>query len=211
MDERDETAGEAPNAPRHEADAPVTPEVEEAEVVADAADAPEVVEEAEVVELDPHAKLRADLEAAQARLRTVSKAYTDLQKEMAAFRERMELQNKAKGERQAFQTVSTILEPVQNLKRSLQADADVDALRHGVEMVHTQFMDALGKLGLKEVAGEGAAFDPTFHEALAVQPVEDPDKDGRILQVYRTGYVVNGKVLQAAQVVIGKHETPAEA
>lgn len=168
-------------------------------------------EEAEVIELDPHAALKQDLSAAQARLRTVSKAYTDLQKEMKAFRERMELQSKAAGERQAFQTVSTILEPVQNLKRSLGVDADVDALRNGVEMVHTQFMDALGKLGLKEVAGEGAMFDPTYHEALAVTPVEDAAQDGRILQVYRTGYVVNGKVLQAAQVVIGKHETPAEA
>lgn len=188
--------------------APEEAEVVEAEVVE-----PESQEatEAEVVEIDPHAAIRADLEAAQARLRTVSKAYTDLQKEMKAFRERMENQAKAKGERQAFETVKTMLEPVQNLKRSLGSNGDEAALRQGLEMVLHQFMDALGKLGLKEVPGEGCEFDPTYHEALAVMPVADADQDGKVLQVHRAGYAVNGKVLQAAQVVIGKHEQPAEA
>lgn len=171
----------------------------------------EVAEEAEVVELDPHAELKAQLEAAQARLRTVSKAYTDLQKEMAAFRERMENVNKAKAERQAFETVKAMLDPVQNLKRSLEMGGDADSMRGGVEMVHKQFMAALEQLGLKNVPGQGCDFDPTYHEALAVMPVADAEQDGKVLQVHRDGYAVNGKVLQAAQVVIGKHEAPAEA
>ncbi|MCA9571928.1 MAG: nucleotide exchange factor GrpE [Myxococcales bacterium] len=180
----------------------------------DVTDAEEVAEPSEVVEpeiVDPQAELKTKLEEAQARLRTVSKAYTDLQKEMNAFRERMENQSRARGERQAFETVQTMLEPVQNLKRSLAAKGDAEALHQGIEMVLHQFMDALGKLGLTEVPGEGCAFDPTYHEALAVMPVVDPAQDGRVLQVHRNGYAVNGKVLQAAQVVIGKHEKPAEA
>lgn len=202
MGERDETRDE------EQVDATQPEATAEADVV----DAEEVeAEEAEVVTLDPHAELRAELEAAQARLRTVSKAYTDLQKEMKAFRERQENQTKARGERQAFESVKTMLDPVQNLKRSLAATGDEAALRQGLEMVLTQFMDALGKLGLAEVPGEGCAFDPTYHEALAVMPVTDADQDGKVLQVHRAGYVVNGKVLQAAQVVIGKHEQPAEA
>ena len=79
-------------------------------------------------------------------------------------------------------------------------------------MVQKQFMEAMEKLGLEEVAGEGAMFDPKIHEALAVTPVADPAQDGRVLTVYTSGYTVRGKVLQAAQVIIGKlQESAGEA
>jgi molecular chaperone GrpE (heat shock protein) len=42
--------------------------------------------------------------------------------------------------------------------------------------------------------------------------VQDATQDGKVLMVHADGYTVNGKVLQAAQVVVGKHEAPvAEA
>ncbi|MEZ4319763.1 MAG: nucleotide exchange factor GrpE [Myxococcota bacterium] len=185
-----------------------SPEViyEEPHLVEPAAE-PEVVEAVEVTELD---RVREQLAANQARLRTVSKAYTDLQNEMAAFRDRMEAQSKVKAERNAFDAVSAFLDPVQNLKRSITTPGeDIGALVSGLTMVHKQFMDALTKLGLEEVPGEGAVFDPNYHEALAVMPVDDPSKDGRVLVVHQGGYAVKGKVLVAAQVVIGKHEAPA--
>ena len=70
----------------------------------------------------------------------------------------------------------------------------------------------MGRLGLTEVPGVGASFDPQLHEALAVTPVTDEDQDGRILMVHRTGYQLGTHVIQPAQVVIGKLEAPvAEA
>ena len=57
--------------------------------------------------------------------------------------------------------------------------------------------------------GEGATFDPQVHEALAVTPVTDASQDGKVLMVHTAGYTVNGKVLKAAQVVIGKHQADA--
>ena len=150
------------------------------------------------------AKAQADREEAQARLRTVSKAYTDLQHEMKAFRERLEARTKLDSELQAFQLAKTFFDPVMNLKRSLQAGAAEDPFVQGLEMVHHQFMAALEKLGLEEVPGEGAEFDPNVHEALAITPVSDPELDNKVLVVHTTGYSVKGKVLQAAQVVIGK-------
>lgn len=180
-----------------------------------ASEAPDVVE-AEVVEPEPEPsaedKLRSQLEATQARLRAVSKAYTDLQGEMAAFRERTEHLGKMKAERASFDAVAAFFEPVQNLRRSMDAGSeDLDSLRQGVQMVLHQFTEALRKLGLEEVPAEGADFNPNMHEALAVTPVTDPAQDGKVLMVHQGGYAVNGKVLQAAQVVIGKYEAPAEA
>lgn len=185
-----------------------TPEGEPAEPREATDEAP--ADETEPVEEDPMVALQARYDEAQARLRTVSKAYTDLQKEMKAFRERMEARSKVNSELQAFDQARRFFDPVMNLKRSLQQpEIDLETLRQGLTMVQSQFMDAMEKLGLEEVPGEGSLFDPNVHEALAVTPVTDPAQDGKVLMVHTAGYTVKGKVLQAAQVVIGKHQEPA--
>jgi molecular chaperone GrpE len=165
--------------------------------------------------------LKTELEAAKqtaetatSRLRAVSKAYTELQAEMKSFKERMEHRAKMDSELQAFDQVRAFFDPVMNLKRSLASGGtsqagDADTLRQGIEMVYQQFMEALHKLGLAEVPGVGATFDPAIHEALGVQPVTDKSLDGKVLAVHTTGFTVRGKVLQAAQVVIGKYEEVA--
>ncbi len=166
-----------------------------------------VVVEHEETEED---RLRRELAEAQARLRAVSKAYTDAQGEMHAFRERMENQARFKAERQAFDQVRAFFDPVQNLKRSIDsAEAEHAPLVDGLRIVLQQFMDALRKLGMEEVPGVGADFDPRVHEALAITPVADKAQDGKVLAVHADGYTVNGKVLQAAQVVVGKYQEPA--
>lgn len=166
---------------------------------------------AEVIELSAEELLAQQLEAAQARLRTVSKAYTDIQAEMASFRERVENQATYKRERRAFELAQTFLEPVQNLKRSLENPSDdVASLVQGLELTLHQFATALDKLGLEAVPGVGATFDPRVHDALAIQPVTDAEQDNTVLMVHEDGYSVNGKVLQAAKVIIGKYQA-AEA
>lgn len=195
-------ATSAPTDPPGEGEGDVG-EIEEAEVV-------ELLtpEQSRIRELEAQlAEAQEQSQAASARLRTVSKAYTDLQAEMKAYRERLESRAKLDNELAAFSMAKTFFDPVMNLKRSMQtAPEGIDAFVDGLKMVHHQFMEALHKLGLEEVPGEGSMFDPNVHEALAVTPTDDPEQDGRVLTVYTAGYSVKGKVLQAAQVVIGKHQ-----
>ena len=169
--------------------------------------APDVTEEYHDSSVTEIIRLQAELEDAQARLRTVSKAYRDVQEEMKQFRERTSNQSMVKLERQAFDLASTFFDPVMNLRRSLSAPADdMEVLVQGLNMVNHQFMEALTKLGLEEIPGEGAPFDPNVHEALAITPVTDESQDGRIISVHAIGYTIRGKVLRAAQVVIGKYQ-----
>lgn len=153
-------------------------------------------------------ELEAQLSEAQARLRAVSKKYTELEGDNAAFRKRMEDRAKVDAESRAFTMAKAFFDPVMNLQRSLQ-NAPGGDFTQGLQMVHHQFVEALNRLGLEEVPGEGATFDPTVHEALAITPVTDPAQDGKVLVVHQKGYTVRGKVLQAAQVVIGKLQQSA--
>lgn len=192
---------DAPAADTGEAD---PPEADRSETPSE----PPSPEEARIADLEATlAKAQDDAQQAQARLRTVSKAFTELQAEFKSFRERQESLREAQKRDQAFSLAKTFFDPVMNLKRSLQTVADApedEPFVNGVKMVHHQFMEALHKLGFEEVPGEGAMFDPKMHEALAVTPVTEPAQDGRILAVHAVGYAVNGQVLQPAQVVVGK-------
>jgi len=177
-------------------------------------EAPDVEEDEldETQELTPEKQrlreLEGQLSEAQARLRAVSKKYTEMEGDNKAFRERMEARAKVDAEQRRFAMAKTFFDPVMNLRRSVENAPDNDFGR-GIRMVEQQFMDALRKLGLEEVPGVGADFDPTVHEALGIMPVDDPAQDGKVLVVHQQGYVVDGKVLQAAQVVIGKLQANA--
>lgn len=202
MTHRDEPANEPGNGESPEPSAETEAEVEAA---------PE-----EIVEIVPPKteaeELRDQLRATEGRLRAVSKAYTDLEAEMDAFRRRMTLNAEQRVERKAAELAEAFFEPVQNLRRSLAAGKDDPAaVIDGLHMISQQFTDVLHRLGLQEVPGVGAAFDPAVHEAIAVAPTTDPAQDGKVIMVHATGYKIGNKVLQPAQVVIGKLGNAPEA
>ena len=83
-----------------------------------------------------------------------------------------------------------------------QPNADVKSLVGGVEMVLVQFKTALANHGLKEIApASGQPFDPHQHEAISHLPSADA-KEEHVLNVVRTGYSLNGRLLRPAAVVV---------
>ena len=105
--------------------------------------------------------------------------------------------------------LSGLLEVVDNLDRSLEAisgdeDDKIKNIVTGIEMVRNQFLDVLKNNGLEEVEALGKEFDPNFHEALAQQPAEGKE-DQEILSVFQKGYILNGRLLRAAKVIVVKN------
>lgn len=171
---------------------------------------------AEIVDLPPPPSvedaLRARVSELESRLREVSKAYTDHKGEMEDFRRRQKVAAQSDADRKAFTIVQSFFDPIQNLRRSVEHGAqDPTTLVQGLGMVLQQFTSTMERLGLEEVPGVGAPFDPSCHEALAAMPCESADQDGLVLMVHSTGYRMRGKTLQPAQVVVGKYTEPAEA
>ncbi len=82
-----------------------------------------------------------------------------------------------------------------------QPKADLKTLIGGVELVLNQFKSVLAGHGLKELSPAGQPFDANFHESLSAQPSADAP-EGQVLTVVRTGYVLNGRLLRPAAVVV---------
>ena len=158
--------------------------------------------------VDPNPELTAakgEVRELQARLRAVSAAYKQLQEDVEATKERLNRAADFQKELQRGETVAKMFDPLDSLKRSIDAVGEGDT-KTGLEMVAQQFMSALNDLGLEQFSPDGQAFDPNFHEALSVVPVTDPAQDERVLEVFSAGYRVGSRLLKPARVVIAKFE-----
>jgi molecular chaperone GrpE len=100
--------------------------------------------------------------------------------------------------------VQSLLPVLDNLYLALAAarqQADAKAIAEGVAMVLEQLKRTLESHGLKEVNPAGQEFDPHLHESIAHQPDAKVPEE-HVLQVVRTGYTLNGRLLRAAAVVL---------
>ena len=79
--------------------------------------------------------------------------------------------------------------------------ADGKAIIEGLGHVLDQFKSTLSRHGLKEVYPAGAAFDPHQHECIAHQPSPEVAAE-KVVQVVRSGYTLNGRLLRPASVII---------
>ena len=107
-----------------------------------------------------------------------------------------------------------LLPALDNLAFALDAvkkpGADIKSLAGGVEMVLTQLKSALTSHGLKEIAPLGLPFDPHQHEAISHLPSAEV-KAEHVLNVVRTGYSLNGRLLRPASVVVSSGPANSEA
>ena len=104
--------------------------------------------------------------------------------------------------------LTDLIEVVDNLDRTLDSlsentDGRVQNIVVGIEMVRKQFLGVLEQNGLKTVETEGKVFDPNFHEAIGQEEREDGEED-EIINVYQKGYILEGRLLRAAKVIIAK-------
>ena len=102
-----------------------------------------------------------------------------------------------------------VLPSVDNLALALDKAADKeDPFVKGVQLVYDTLVKALADHGAKPMEDIlGKELDPNFHEALATMPNGDFE-EGKICNIVKTGWLLNDKLLRAAQVVVSSG--PAE-
>jgi len=72
----------------------------------------------------------------------------------------------------------------------------------GLKMAIDKFISALKSEGVEEINPINIQFDPETMECVEVVPGED----NKIINVRKLGYKLNGHVVRAAQVVVGKSD-----
>ncbi len=153
----------------------------------------------EVTQEEPSA-LSKELEA----VRRERDEYLDNMRRMKAefenSRTRLEREHTRSLELASERLVKELLPILDNLERALEADGDV---KEGVEATRDQLVDILAREGLNPISSEGQDFDPAVHEALMSKPSDEHEED-TVIQTLERGYVLKGKPIRPAKVVVSK-------
>ena len=150
----------------------------------------------EDIQPDPLEELRRERDALQDRLLRTAAEFDNYRKRMD--RERRELSEYTAGE-----VIKDLLPTIDNLERALQAAAQDDPLRKGVELIHRQMLDMLRKRGVTPIETLGADFDPNFHQAV-IHEESTEHREGEVMEELQRGYVVGDRLLRPAMVKVAK-------
>lgn len=98
--------------------------------------------------------------------------------------------------------LSDLLPVLDNFERGLSAAADTPpAVLDGFSQIHAQLLAVLKKAGAEPIETDGLPFDPSLHEAISRLP-SPTLPEGAILACTRRGWLLGGKLLRPAQVVV---------
>lgn len=81
--------------------------------------------------------------------------------------------------------------------------ANVEKLREGTELTLKMLRSALEKVGISEIDPTGEKFNPELHEAMTTQETGEVEPNS-VVTVYQKGYLLNGRLLRPALVVVSK-------
>ncbi len=178
------------------------PEQVEADAKPEQAEADAKPEQAEADAAEPEAAEEAQAEPDWKAMCARTMADFDNFRKRTA-RDREELFKSAAGD-----VLKDLLPTVDNLALALDKAADKeDPFVKGVQLVYDGLVKMLADHGAVPVDSLGEPLDTNFHEAIATLPSPDIP-EGHVMTEVKRGWLLNGKVLRAAQVVVsaGKGE-----
>jgi molecular chaperone GrpE len=110
----------------------------------------------------------------------------------------------ARSTRSLIETFLPVLDDMDRAIAAARGHVESADVVEGLELVRRSMLARLGQLGVTHAPALGEAFDPQRHEAIALVPVTDPAKDGKVIDVMREGYVMGGETLRPAGVAVGR-------
>jgi len=105
--------------------------------------------------------------------------------------------------------LKNLLSTIDNLERAIQSGKDAGAtgaLLEGVELTHKQFLETVGKLGVRQISSTGNVFDPTMHQAVA-QVESDTTEPNTVIEEFQKGYFLHDRILRPAMVTVAKEKS----
>ena len=102
-----------------------------------------------------------------------------------------------------------LLMVVDSLERGLElsdpADETIRPMREGMELTLKAFHDTLKRYQVEALDPHGEPFNPEHHQAMAMEASASVEP-GSVLKVFQKGYLLNGRLLRPAMVVVSKAE-----
>ncbi len=130
-------------------------------------------------------------------------------KEQEEFRNRLLRDVDRRVELKFGDLLAQLLETADDLDLSLSHIEGVpgaEPLAEGVSLARDRFLATLERAGVERLVPQDAVFDPNEAEAMRVDPVDTPEKDGVVTETLAPGYKLGERVIRAARVAVGRYK-----
>lgn len=145
-------------------------------------------------------KLEEDLAAANDKYLRLYSEFDNYRKR--TVKEKIELSRTASAE-----LITALLPVVDDFERGLKAlettGESAQPLKDGMLLIYNKLMTTLQQQGLEPVKSIGEPFDTDFHEAITNIPAPTEEMKGKVVDEISKGYLLSGKVIRFAKVVVG--------
>ena len=143
--------------------------------------------------------LRAEIEQLKA-ASLVERA--DLENQRRRLGRELETARKFANER----LLGDLLPVFDSLDAGLAAAGGIESpLRQGLEMTFQQLLKVASDNGMRILNPVGEVFDPEFHQAIS-QGQAEGIAPGHVINVFQKGYLLNGRLLRPALVIVARHD-----
>lgn len=137
----------------------------------------------------------------------LNEAHLRLRAEFDNYRKRT-LREKAdlikNGGETALKNLLPVVDDFERAMQNISKTEDVAAVKEGLDLIYSKFMNYLAQQGVKPVEAIGKAFDSELFEAIATIPAPEADMKGKVIDCVQTGYSLFDKVIRHAKVVVGE-------
>lgn len=96
-----------------------------------------------------------------------------------------------------------VLDDFERAQKAVANTTDTQAVKEGLNLVHTKLINTLHSKGLKAMESIGQEFDVNHHEAITEIPAPTPEQAGKVIDEVEKGYFLNDKIIRFAKVVVG--------
>lgn len=116
-------------------------------------------------------------------------------------RERIELSKTAAAD--IFTAILPVLDDFERAAKAMENATEVAVVKEGMQLIHAKFHNTLLNRGLEAMKSVGEEFNADIHEAITQIPVPDESMKGKVMDEVEKGYLLHGKVIRFAKVIVG--------
>lgn len=154
-------------------------------------------EESEAIEAEKNSDFKAKYDE-------VNDKYLRLYSDFDNFRKRT-AKEKIEWFKSAGEDIFKNLLPVlDDFERAMKAsEKGGEQFPEGIKLIYNKLKNTLTQKGLEEMKTIGEEFNTDLHEAITNIPAPSEDMKGKVVDEAEKGYLLNGKVLRFAKVIVG--------
>lgn len=152
------------------------------------------------------AKLENELEKLRSEYDILNDQFLRLRAEFVNYRKRVERENlelAAYLKAEIFKKILPIVDDFEQMFRNSGDGSNEASILEGAKMIYNKLMNTLQSEGLEKIEALNQEFDPQVHEAMMMQPVEDPGKHNKVITVFQDGFKIKDRLIRPTKAIVG--------